>query len=104
MEKIAFTMQLNTGQAREYARRHDNLWPELARLLKDAGISDYSIFLDENTHVLFAVLERNEDHSMESLPLEPVMQRWWDYMADIMKTHANNEPVVRPLKRVFHFV
>jgi len=95
-------MQLNPGQADEYRRRHNEIWPELIDLLKDAGISDYSIFFHEPSHSLFAVLRRTPEHTMNSLPLEPVMQRWWEYMADIMASGDNNEPVVEPLERVFH--
>jgi len=102
MEQIGFRMQLNKGQAIEYQRRHDQIWPELVTLLKNAGISDYSIFLHEETNSLFAVLRRTEDHKMDSLPLEPVMQKWWAYMADIMASDTNNEPVVEPLERVFY--
>jgi len=102
MEQIGFRMQLNEGQALEYQRRHDEIWPELVSLLKNAGISDYSIFLHEETLSLFAVLRRSSDHSMDSLPLEPVMQKWWEHMADIMASNSNNEPVVEPLERVFH--
>ena len=102
MEKIAFRMQINPGQVDEYRRRHDAIWPELVELLKQAGISDYSIFVHEGTHSLFAVLKRIESHTMESLPLDPVMQRWWAHMADIMVSGDNNEPVVEPLDCVFH--
>ena len=102
MEKHAFTMQLNPGQAAEYKRRHDEIWPELVALLKDAGISDYSIHLDPETHVLFGVLWRTEDHGMDALPGAEVMQRWWAHMADIMQTHPNNEPVAVPLPALFH--
>lgn len=42
-ERIAFRMTLNPGQAAEYERRHDAIFPELARALKDAGVSDYPI-------------------------------------------------------------
>ena len=102
MEQIGFRMQLNDGQAQEYRRRHDEIWPELVELLKQAGISDYSIFLHEDTNSLFAVLRRTADHTMDKLPLDPIMQRWWAHMADIMASDANNEPVVEPLDRVFH--
>ncbi len=102
MEQIGFRMQLNDGQAEEYRRRHDEIWPELVELLKQAGISDYSIFLHEDTNSLFAVLRRTADHTMDKLPLDPIMQRWWAHMADIMASDANNEPVVEPLDRVFH--
>lgn len=102
MEKIAFKMQLRPGQAAAYAQRHDAIWPELVELLKQAGIHDYSIFLDEATHTLFAVLWREDGHGMDRLPAEPVMRHWWAYMADIMATHPDNSPVATPLKRVFH--
>lgn len=102
MEKYAFRMRLNPGMEAEYQRRHDEIWPELSALLKDAGVSDYSIHLDEETGFLFGVLWRADDHAMQSLPDHPVMRRWWDYMADLMEVKADNEPVAVPLKTVFH--
>ncbi|MCV3737170.1 L-rhamnose mutarotase [Rhizobium sp. TRM96647] len=102
MEKIAFRMRLNPGMAGEYKARHDAIWPELAALLKAAGVSDYSIHLDEETGLLFGVLWRRDDHTMDSLPDHPVMKRWWAHMADIMETKPDNEPVAVPLRTVFH--
>jgi len=102
MEKIAFRMRLKPGAAAEYERRHDAIWPELAALLKQAGISDYSIFLDEDTGTLFAVLRRANDHRMDTLPEQEVMRRWWAYMADLMETNPDHSPVVVPLRQVFH--
>lgn len=102
MEQIAFTMQLLPGHAQEYQRRHDEIWPELSALLHDAGVSDYSIFLDETTNVLFAVLRRREGHAMDALPQSALMRRWWQHMADIMVVQADSAPVQRPLRRVFH--
>lgn len=102
MQKHAFTMQLHPGRAEEYKRRHDNIWPELVALLKEAGISDYSIHLDPETHVLFGVLQLRGDHGMDSLPETEIMQRWWAHMADIMDTHSDNEPIVKPLQPMFY--
>jgi L-rhamnose mutarotase len=102
MEKYAFKMQLNAGMEDEYKRRHDAIWPELVELLHQAGVTDYSIHLDRETHVLFGVLWRRDDHGMDALPNHPVMQRWWAYMADIMQTGPDNAPVVTPLTPVFH--
>ncbi|MSU89327.1 L-rhamnose mutarotase [Rhodobacteraceae bacterium 2CG4] len=101
-EKYAFRMRLLPGCRDEYRRRHDAIWPELVDLLRDAGISDYSIHLDEETDTLFAVLWRTADHRMDALPQHAVMQRWWAHMADIMQTGADNEPVAVPLTTVFH--
>lgn len=102
MEKIAFRMQLNPGMEAEYKKRHDEIWPELVALLKEVGISDYSIHLDRETNALFGVLWRTDDHRMDDLPGHPVMKRWWAHMADIMATKADNEPRSVPLVTVFH--
>jgi len=102
MEKYAFKMKLNPGCLEEYKKRHDEIWPELVTILKEAGVSDYSIHLDEETYSLFGVLWRTEDHKMGELPSEEIMQRWWSYMADIMETNPDNEPVAVPLQLMFH--
>ena len=102
MEKHAFKMRLNPGQAEEYRRRHDAIWPELVTLLREAGISDYSIHLDAETNTLFGVLWRRDDHNMDALPEHPVMRRWWAHMRDIMETKPDGEPVATPLAQVFH--
>ena len=102
MEKYAFKMRLNPGARDEYRKRHDEIWPELVTLLRDAGVSDYSIHLDEETDILFGVLWRRSDHGMDALPEHPVMQRWWAHMADLMETHPDNAPVAVPLTTVFH--
>lgn len=102
MQQIAFKMQLKPGHAAEYQRRHDAIWPELASLLQESGVRDYSIFLDEETGALFAVLRRMEGHTMEALPQHPVMRRWWAHMADLMETQADASPVAVPLTPMFH--
>jgi L-rhamnose mutarotase len=102
MEQIAFTMQLLPGHAAEYKRRHDEIWPDLRALLSDSGVCDYSIFLDEESNVLFAVLRRHDGHRMDELPQSELMQRWWRYMADIMVVQSDRAPVQRALLPVFH--
>lgn len=77
------------------------MWPELSRLLKNAGLSDYSIFLDEETGTLFAVQKQN-GQSSQDLGSTEIVQKWWAYMADIMETNPDNSPVSVPLREVFH--
>jgi len=100
-ETIAFRMTLHPGQAAEYRRRHDAIWPDLVEALKDAGVIDYRIYLDETTHHLFAVLTRRADHGMDALPDMPVMRRWWAMMADIMDAGADLAPETVALTEVF---
>ncbi len=101
MEVLAFKMLLLAGYAEEYKKRHDAIWPELKSLLKEHGISDYSIFLDEESNVLFGKLTVDNISSLTSLPQSPVMKKWWAYMEDIMVTNDDASPVSIPLKQVF---
>jgi L-rhamnose mutarotase len=101
MGKIAFKMKLMPGFQEEYKRRHDALWPEIQALLKEHGVADYTIFLDEETNILFAVQQQGENSSQD-LGEYPIIKKWWAHMADIMETNADNSPVSTPLKMVFH--
>jgi L-rhamnose mutarotase len=101
MQTVAFKMKLFPGQAEEYKKRHDEIWPELALLLKEAGVSDYHIFLDEETNILFAVQKKDSSGSSQDLGTTPIVQKWWAYMADIMETNPDNSPVTAGLREVF---
>lgn len=100
--RVAFKMKLHAGCEEEYRRRHDEIWPELSELLRETGISDYSIFLDSETNSLFGVLRIDEPDRMDELPYKPVMQKWWAHMSDIMDTHSDNSPVSVSLKEMFY--
>ena len=100
--RIAFKMQLQKGFEIEYKNRHDALWPELTAVLKEAGIGDYSIFLEENSGGLFGVMKIEDPAALEDLAAHPVMKKWWASMKDIMVTQADHSPVSIPLKEVFH--
>ncbi len=101
MQKVAFKMKLKEGFKNEYKKRHDEIWPELAALLKANGISDYTIFLDEETNTLFGV-QLQSGQSSQDLGSTEIVQKWWAYMADIMETNPDNSPVSKPLVEVFH--
>ncbi|MEO6394330.1 MAG: L-rhamnose mutarotase [Devosia sp.] len=100
-ERYVFRMRLNPGMKAEYIKRHDAVWPELLELIRQAGISDYDIWLDEETNLLIGVLTRAKDHTMSTLPLNAVQKRWWAMMGDIMETNPDNSPVTAELTRVF---
>jgi L-rhamnose mutarotase len=102
MARVAFKMKLYKGFEDEYRKRHDELWPELERLLKQTGISDYSIFLESETNFLFGVLKAENPRALDDLPSQPIMQKWWAYMKDIMESNPDNSPVSIPLKEVFY--
>jgi L-rhamnose mutarotase len=100
-KRIAFRMNLNPGQAAEYRKRHDEIWPELSEALKGAGVSDYSIWLDAQTNALFATLILADNNTMAALPRTEINQRWWAFMADIMDYNPDGTPVAIDLEQVF---
>lgn len=102
MERLAFKMYLNEGQKEEYRKRHNELWSELRQLLKGAGVSEYSIFLDEETSTLFAFQKVSGDGGSQDLGQTEIVKKWWAFMADIMKTNPDNSPVSIPLEEVFY--
>ncbi len=102
MKRVAFKMYLNEGQKAEYKKRHDEIWPELKKVLKEAGISEYSIFLDEETNTLFAFQKITGDKGSQNLAENETVKKWWKYMADIMKVNPDNSPVTIELKEVFY--
>ncbi len=103
MIRSAFKMKLSSGNIEEYKRRHDEIWPELVEVLREAGVRGYSIFYDEETKTLFASQNLTEENTAESLAMNEVVRKWWDYMNDgIMEYNEKDEPVVVPLKEVFH--
>lgn len=101
MKRMAFKMYLNEGQKEEYKQRHDEIWPELKQLLREAGIREYSIFLDEETNTLFAFQKITGESGSQQSDNE-IVQRWWKYMADIMKVNPDNSPISVELTEVFY--
>jgi L-rhamnose mutarotase len=102
MKRIAFKMKLNPGKEVEYKKRHDEIWPELVQLLKSAGISNYSIFLDPETSTLYGLYNLDEQNSVDELPHNPLMKNWWSYMSDIMESNQDKSPVSLMLEEVFY--
>ena len=101
MKRLAFKMYLNKGQKEEYKKCHNEIWPELKKLLKEIGISEYSIFLDEETNTLFAFQKVQRESGSQGLEQNEIVQKWWAYMADIMRTNPDNSPISIKLEEVF---
>lgn len=102
MEKIAFKMKLKPGSVEEYIKRHDAIWPAMRAILKEYGIKDYTIFLDEETNTLFAVQKKTGNKDSQEIGTNEIVRKWWEYMANLMETNQDNSPITIPLKKVFH--
>lgn len=100
MKQVVFKMKLKHGCEAEYRKRHDEIWPELVNLLKESGIKNYDIFFDKETNALIAV-QHVDDSVTANLRQNPIMMKWWEYMADLMETNPDKSPVVVGLENVF---
>ncbi len=102
MIRKMFTMQLYEGNKEEYAKRHNELWPEMKDMIHAHGGHNYSISLDETTNTLFAYIEIEDEALWEESTHTAINQKWWEYMAPLMKTNPDNSPVSNDLQVVFH--
>jgi L-rhamnose mutarotase len=102
MERKAFKMYLKPGFEKEYEKRHNEIWPELKQLIQESGVYDYSIFWDKVTNILFAIQKVKGGAGSQDLGNNPIVQKWWAYMADIMETNPDNSPVSIELNEVFY--
>lgn len=97
-----FTMKLYEGQAKEYEKRHNQLWPEMKEMIHAHGGKNYSIFLDEKTNILYGYIEIEDEELWAKGADTEINRKWWDFMADIMETNPDNSPVCIDLRPVFH--
>ena len=102
MIRKAFRMRVHPHQHAEYARRHQPIWRDLEQVLVAHGVTSYSIFLDDATSDLFAYVEVEDEEQWASIASTPECRRWWRYMREVMPTNADDSPVSRELREVFH--
>ena len=102
MIRKAFLMKVNSDAHDEYERRHRPIWLELETVLKDHGVSNYSIFLEKETNQLFGYVEISSEELWTKIAETAECKNWWKFMKDVMPTNADNSPVSVELKEVFH--
>ena len=100
--RLAFKMKLFEGNLDEYKKRHNPIWPELEKVLKDHGVITYSIYLDKETNILFGYAEIEDKAKWDEVANTDICRKWWDYMAPLMEVNSDNSPVSKDLLEVFH--
>ena len=85
MEKYAWTAKIKQGKKAEYIKRHNEIWPELVRVLKEAGICNYTIWADGDTLFGYYECEKGVDFAAKYQADSPIVDKWNDYMKDVME-------------------
>ena len=103
MEKYAWKAIILDGKRDEYIKRHNEIWPELVKVLKDAGICNYSIWNVGNE--LFGYYECDSvEYAAKVQADSPVVDKWNEYMKDVMVMELDPVTGAQPLmKQVFFF-
>ena len=102
MTRKSFKMKLYPGMAKEYEKRHNELWDEMKDMIREYGGSNYSIFLDKETNVLYGYIELQDENLWAKSADTKICRQWWHFMADIMETNPDESPVSVDLMPVFH--
>ena len=84
MEKYAWSARIVPGMKEEYKRRHDEIWPELVALLKEAGICNYTIWNVGDTLFGYYECERGVDFAAKMQSESPIVAKWDEYMKDVL--------------------
>ena len=104
MEKYAWRAKLLEGKRNEYIKRHNEIWNEMKAVLNDAGIKNYTIWLDGNDLFGYYECEKGVEYAAKTQSESEVVKRWNEYMKDVMIMPADEETGVQPhLEKVFEF-
>jgi len=102
MIRKAFKMKVHQDKIEEYTQKHNPIWPELKKVLKDHGVHNYSIFLDSETYSLFGYAEIESEEKWNAISETQICKRWWTHMTPLMETNADESPVSIDLTNVFY--
>jgi len=102
MIRKAFVMFVNPDKHEEYEKRHNPIWDDMHKMLKDHGVNNYSIFLDAKRNMLFAYAEIESEEKWNTIADTAICKKWWAYMGDVMPSNPDNSPVSEDLREVFH--
>ena len=98
-----FLLKLRPGCAEEYRVRHAAIQADVLRALRNAGVTDYTIWLDSHSGLLFALRRIDTRERLAGLRQDPAFRRWQEHMADLLEQEPDGGgPVSIPLQELFH--
>lgn len=96
MQRRSFVFRLANGMQQEYIRRHRDIGPEMLDMLRQAGISNYSIWLCQDR--IFGYYESEDLRKTDDRKAASKVQAAWTlYMTDILLSiDEEGKPIDEP--------
>lgn len=99
MEKYAWKGIIAEGMKDEYIRRHEQIWPEMVEVLKEAGIRNYTIWNVGNEVFGYYECEKGTEYAARVQAESPVVDRWNQYMEGVLIMEMDPVTGAQPLMR-----
>jgi L-rhamnose mutarotase len=82
MQRVCFQLQVKPDRVDEYTRRHAEVWPEMLEALRDAGWTNYSLFLGARGLLIGYVETESLAAAQAGMADTTVNARWQAEMAE----------------------
>jgi L-rhamnose mutarotase len=105
LKRVCFVLQVKKELLEEYKSRHQKIWPEMLRVLKEAGIHNYSIFLRPDGLMVNYFETADVEQSFRIARSSPVYEKWQEAMARYFVSESGDlskESGGGPLEQVFY--
>lgn len=102
MERVCFTFEIQPGTEAEYKRRHDEIWPELVQVIKDAGQSNYSLFRRGTTVIGYVECEPDAATAFARVGASDANARWSRWFEEIIVSRREQDGGFERLDEVWH--
>ena len=105
MKRYGMVIGIDVEQLDEYKRYHAAVWPEVAQMIRQSHIKNYSIYYKDDQ--LFSYFEYHGDDfeaDMARMAADPMTQKWWDIMKPIQRPLDTRKPGEwwADMEEVFH--
>ena len=88
--RIGHVWRVRPGRRDDYVRMHATIWPELDSLLREAGVTSYTIYLWGD--IVFSHMEVEDyERLIERFGGDPVGLRWEEQFAEVLE-YPNADP------------
>ena len=102
MERFTWKAKILPGMHDEYKKRHNEIWPEMLQLLREAGICNYSIWCIGDDLFGYYECSKGISHALDTQAKSPIVAQWNVYMKDVMVMEADAKTGTNGLREMFY--